>query len=212
MRTNLENIRAYEPLISGLRYTNVVLAISQTQVIPNDGPSIWAIDGGAADRTVKLPSLSFDKHIVIANMGTTNNLNVTDSAGVAVATITPLFVGLFFAVRSQWVHLLSQRNDVVTPTVIVASGNVLATDVDVQVNGAGVVVLTLPLSTAWASSSGGRGLPLSIFDISGNASVNNITINTTAGQTISGLASLTINTDYGGFRLRPKSGGGWIVE
>lgn len=98
-----------------------------------------------------------------------------------------------------------------TPTVVTATGNVAATSVVVQTNQVAAIVLTLPLSTAWASVNSKYGLPLTIFDISGAASSNNVTINCSGGQTISGLASLTINTDYGGFRLEPKSGGGWVV-
>lgn len=100
-----------------------------------------------------------------------------------------------------------------TPTVVTATGNVAATSVIVQTNQAGAITLTLPLAATWAAQNSKYGLPLSIFDISGTASTNNVTINTTGGETISGLASgaLAISTDYGGFRFEPKSGGGWVV-
>lgn len=98
-----------------------------------------------------------------------------------------------------------------TPTVVTATGNVAATSVIVQTNQAGAITLTLPLSADWATNNSKYGLPLTIFDISGAASINNVTINCSGGQTISGLTSLAINTDYGGFRLEPRSGGGWVV-
>lgn len=100
-----------------------------------------------------------------------------------------------------------------TPTVVTATGNVAVTDVVVQTNQIAAIVLTLPNSVTWATQNSKYGLPLSVFDISGNASTNNVTFNTTGGQTISGLASgaLKITTDYGGFRFEPKSGGGWVV-
>lgn len=211
MRTNSENARIYEPRISGLRYANVVLVISATQVIPNDGPGVWVLDGGLADRTVRLPLLSYDKHVMVANVGASNNLNVTDSAGNAVVTVAPLYAALFFGAQTRWIYFLTDRNDPVTTTSVIASGNLLATDIEVHVNGAGAVVLTLPNSNTWKASSGGRGLPLSVFDISGNAATNNITINSAAGQTFSGLASLTISNNFDGYRLRPITGGGWLV-
>jgi hypothetical protein len=98
-----------------------------------------------------------------------------------------------------------------TPTVVTATGNVATTTVIEQTNQAAPITRTLPLSAAWAAINSKYGLPLSIFDISGTASSNNVTINCSGGETISGLASLTIGTDYGGYRLEPKSGGGWVV-
>lgn len=103
--------------------------------------------------------------------------------------------------------------DLTTPTVVTGTGNIAVTAVVVQTNQAGAITLTLPDSALWAAQNSKYGLPLSIFDMSGAASTNNVTLNTTGGQTISGLASgaLAITTDYGGFNLEPKSGGGWIV-
>lgn len=98
-----------------------------------------------------------------------------------------------------------------TPTVVTGTGSIAATDTVVQTNQAAPIVLTLPLSAAWATQNSKYGLPLSIFDISGAASTNSVTINPSGGQTIAGLASLTINLDYNGFRLMPKSTGGWVV-
>lgn len=98
-----------------------------------------------------------------------------------------------------------------SPTPINVTGAVPATAVNVQTNQAGAITLTLPLAATWAAINSKYGLPLSIFDISGAASTNNVTINFTGGETASGLTSLTINTNYGGYRFEPKSGGGWVV-
>ena len=212
MRTNLENPRIFEARLTGLRHSNVVAVITGTFVVPPDGPSVFVLDGGAGDRTVRLPALQYDKQVVVANVGATNNLNVTDSSGAALISVPPQAMAVFFAGTTRWVWTTdSFSSDVVTTTVMVGSGAIATTDTEVQVNSPGVAVLTLPSSLTWATVSGWRGLPLSIFDISGAASANNITINPSGGQTISGLASLTIAQDYGGWRLRPKSGGGWVV-
>lgn len=97
------------------------------------------------------------------------------------------------------------------PTVMGGTGFVPLGTVALQVFAAAPAVLTVPESGAWEAANGGYGAPLSIFDAAGNASVNNITIQFTGGQTASGLANLVIATDYGGFRLQPKNGGGWVV-
>jgi UDP-N-acetylmuramyl pentapeptide synthase len=98
-----------------------------------------------------------------------------------------------------------------TPTVVTATGNVAATTVMEQTNQVAAIARTLPLAATWAAINSKYGLPLSIFDISGTASTNNVTINFSGGETASGLTSLTINTDYGGYRFEPKSGGGWVI-
>ena len=100
-------------------------------------------------------------------------------------------------------------NAPVTPPVT-ASGNIAASDVNVQTMQSAPITLVVPLSTAWAAASGKYGLPLSIFDGSGTAATNPVTINFTGGETVSGLSSRTIATNFGGYRLRPKTGGGWI--
>lgn len=98
-----------------------------------------------------------------------------------------------------------------TPTVVTATGNVAATTVMEQTNQSGAITRTLPLAATWAAVNSKYGLPLSIFDISGTANTNNVTILFSGGETASGLSTLTINTKYGGFRFEPKSGGGWVV-
>lgn len=212
MRTNLENPRISEARLTGVRHSNVVTVLTGTLVIPADGPTVWVLDGGASDRAIRLPELHNDKQIVIANIGNTNLLNITDSVGVALVTMPAQSLGIFFAGTTRWIWSVGGfSTSGVTTTVLTGSAALLSSDIEVQVNSAGAAVVTLPTAAAWTSSSGARGFPLSIFDISGNASVNNITINPSGGDTISGLASLTIADNYGGWRLRPKSGGGWIV-
>lgn len=55
------------------------------------------------------------------------------------------------------------------------------------------------------------GVPLTIKDVGGMASANNITLTPSGGETIDGLASMVIATDYGGVRLYPRSGIGYSV-
>lgn len=97
-----------------------------------------------------------------------------------------------------------------TPTVLSGTGVVATSSFVVQTNQSAPITLTLPDAATWATANSKYGLPLSIFDISGNASTNNVTINPAGSDTISGLASLAISTDYGGYRLSPRAGG-WVV-
>lgn len=213
MRTNLEHSNLFSPRVQGLRLNQVTLTLTTSFNIPTDGPTVWFFNGGAADRMVRLPQLSFEKQIVIANMGLTNSLNIADSVGLGLVTLAPGTVGIFYSGALSWTWLTgSMASTSVTITNLTGSASIAATDVIVNVNSAGAAVLTLPLSSAWLVSGGLRGLPLSIYDISGNASTNNITINTSGGQTISGQASLSITTDYGGYNLYPKTAGGWIFR
>src|SRR4051812_44460899 len=102
MRTNLENPRLYEPRISGLRLANVTFVMTGTLVIPNDAPSVWALDGGSADRTVRLPALTQDKQIIIGNVGGTNLIHITDSSGNALTDLAANSAGIFFAGAQRW--------------------------------------------------------------------------------------------------------------
>lgn len=99
----------------------------------------------------------------------------------------------------------------VAPTLIAATGAIPATAINVQTQQAAPITLTVPDSVAWALAYGKYGIPLTIFDASGTASTNTVTLNFTGGQTLDGIAAPVINADYGGFRLQPKTGGGWIM-
>lgn len=100
----------------------------------------------------------------------------------------------------------------VTPYVTPpASATIPATATMVQTNQSAPLSITVPESEAWYAINGPYGIPLSIFDKSGNASTNNVTISFTGGQTASGQATLTISSDYGGWTLERKDGGGWII-
>lgn len=100
--------------------------------------------------------------------------------------------------------------DVPTTPPFTASGSIPVTTIVAQTDQSAPITLTVPDAASWAANNSKWGIPLSIFDISGAASTNNVTINFTGADTASGLSSLTIATDYGGVLLEPKSGG-WVV-
>lgn len=98
-----------------------------------------------------------------------------------------------------------------TPTLIAATGAIPAAAINVQTQQVAPITLTVPDSIAWALAYGKYGIPLTIFDASGTASTNAVTLNFTGGQTLDGIAAPVINSDFGGFRLQPLTGGGWIM-
>lgn len=96
----------------------------------------------------------------------------------------------------------------ITQTVTVAAYVAQPTDDEIWVNRAGAVTITLPDAAAWLAAHG-NGKALTIKDISGAASANNITINRAGANTIDGANSVTITSDYGSWKLRPTSAGIW---
>jgi hypothetical protein len=77
---------------------------------------------------------------------------------------------------------------------------------DLLVNVNGAVSIQLP-------PAGGRlGIPISIFDIGGFAAAQNITILPDGAETIMGLPSIAIATNYGSFTLWPIQSGGWYTQ
>lgn len=97
------------------------------------------------------------------------------------------------------------------PHDMAGSGTIPTDKIFVNTTQSGAITLVTPESVAWAAANNKFATALEIFDASGNASVNNVTINFNGAQTANGHASRTISTNYGGFRFRPKTGGGWII-
>lgn len=82
--------------------------------------------------------------------------------------------------------------------------------VTVNFNGAGVIII---LPTTIPNAAGAQAVPnlfaqspITIVDVGGFAQSNNITIRpNTVSETIMGLGSITINTNFGGYTLAPNS-------
>jgi hypothetical protein len=79
----------------------------------------------------------------------------------------------------------------------------------VQVNSSGAVTITLPAASTPAAGVQAQPqlfakVAIRIVDVGGNAAANPITIQPAAGDTILGLASIQITSNYGGFQLTPN--------
>jgi hypothetical protein len=79
----------------------------------------------------------------------------------------------------------------------------------VEVNVAGAVTIVLPPCQTPAAGAQAQprlfaSNPITIVDVGGNAAANNITITpNNVGETVMGLTSIKIATNYGGFTLQP---------
>lgn len=102
---------------------------------------------------------------------------------------------------------------------VVAGGTttILRSTTLVLVNFNGAVTIQLP--SAKSSAAGDNVIPglavatpITIVDAGGFANANNITITPFGSETIDGLASIAINSNYGAFVLRPNlTSGGWTL-
>lgn len=92
---------------------------------------------------------------------------------------------------------------------------ILATDVEVGIDTRTTAVTAqLPNSAAWLAANPGNGLELTLVDINGNASVNNITPALDPADAFAyGGVTPVIFANYGSLRLRPMTAPpGWYVR
>ena len=77
----------------------------------------------------------------------------------------------------------------------------------VEVNTTGAVTIVLPSAANPGGSLSQQALfaknPITVVDVGGNAFSHPITIQPKAGETIMGLASISLGTNFGGYTLQP---------
>lgn len=115
------------------------------------------------------------------------------------ATWNAIFTDISSALTSLGQALYGTTTVTTTPYVPAA------TDTFLLMNVSGASVVNLP------SAASRAGYPLTIKDISGAASTNNVTINRNGTDTIDGLTSVTLNVDYEGYSLHPIASG-WALR
>jgi hypothetical protein len=95
-------------------------------------------------------------------------------------------------------------------TVVTAAGtyNVLTADVILLINKTVPAANTVQLPFSVTRN----GAPIVIKDGKGDGATNLITILPAGAELIDGLASVQINSNYGGFRLWPLTTGGWFLS
>lgn len=219
MKSNSEFSRVYAPRIMKPSNDFMRLSLSGLFVIPPSAPGVLFLNGGLADRTVYLPAISSyaGQEYCIANDGTSNTLNIVDSNGIAVTTIAFGTMKLFMSSPSGWSFSggssggSSESSNWTTQTVTAATGTGVATDSEILVNRAGTVTITLPDAALWFAQHATPASYLQVLDISGAASSNNITIQRAGADTINGLTSVNITSDYSGFKFRRVATNLWGI-
>jgi len=94
---------------------------------------------------------------------------------------------------------------VITPTTVGATPyNVLNTDTVLYVD-TSIGPVTINLQPA----AGRGGRPLEIYDVTGNAAANPISLVPSGAETVDGQAPFPIDMNYGGVNLYPKAAGGY---
>ena len=127
-------------------------------------------------------------------------------------------------VRQDGTGAIADFKDDTTSVLTIADGgvttfgkafnsNVLSTAVSATTAGQRIILVTdtaAPRTITLATADTVNGREIIIKDASGAALVNNITIDTEGAQTIDGAADVTINTNYGVFRL-VSNGTNWFT-
>jgi hypothetical protein len=98
-------------------------------------------------------------------------------------------------------------------TLTITTGGTFTLDLAISyvaVNTTGAVTLNLPPASNPASGAGAQPGPfvdnsIIIADVGGNATLHPITIQAASGDTVLGLASTQITTNYGALNLQPNS-------
>jgi hypothetical protein len=97
--------------------------------------------------------------------------------------------------------------NVITPTFTIATLSNDQINVFLCNTNTYAITITLPQIS---SLQNGKGI-VSVVDSTGNARVNNITINAFSGDTICGQTSININNGYNSFQLTSNTINSWSV-
>jgi hypothetical protein len=213
MRQNIENSRISNARHESTRFASLKRSSALAYTMTQNSPTVHEIDPLGASVNVTLPNYSLEQFYSISNIGASGSLEILDHLGASLASVPVSAMFLGFATGVRWVFLVGSSSIANSPAAVTAAitGAIAASTTFVWTNQAGNITLTLPNSVTWETANSALGIPLSVFDMSGAAQTNTVTIDTTGGQTINGMASVVIDSDFGGYRFRPKPGGGWVM-
>lgn len=219
MRTNLEDARSYRMRHFATKRPNVEYALGAgTFVIPVNGPEIYMFDAGGGNKNVRLPVLSEELSVLIANIGAAGSVLVSNSANVLQATLGVGDVRYFFAGMTRWAWLSGNFNssDITGMTeelrVVTAAGAqvISSTEAGLAINKAlaSVTPVTLPLASTRA------GKPIRLVDWRGTVDIANpVALTPSGADKINNLAAWEAsNLSSGGLILFPNTVlGGYTV-
>lgn len=213
MRTNMEYPTIMGSRQLATRRASVTMIMTGTFVIPNDAPEIYLLDCGGVSRSVRLPLLSREFTVVIANIGSSGVLTVTNSAGAVQTTLKTGEVKVFYAGATRWVwsgdeatHLINELPQITAAGAV----PVLPTDDGYIINKA--VASPTPLVLPDINLRGGK--PLRFVDWNNTTSAANpATLVPFGSQKVMNQSSYILEgLGYSGIMLFPNIAlNGWTL-
>lgn len=206
MRTNLEDVRSFRMRHFATKRPTIEYNLTGvTFDIPTNGPELYMFDAGGGNKNVRLPVLSEEFSVLIANIGVANSISVFDSLNVLQTSLIVGDVKYFFSGKTRWVWLpgnfLVSSSDLTgfseeLRQVTAAGAQVIsATETGIVVNKA--VASPTPVTVPLSSTRFGR--PIRFADWRGNVDIANpLTITPTGAEKIQNLASWEASSLSGG--------------
>lgn len=104
MRNELQDAPAGQILLRTARAEAERKAITADVIMTRDSPLLGAFDGGGSEMNVRLPEPERGRIKYVGNFGTTQNINVQDANGAAIASVTPGQILLFIYTGYEWLY------------------------------------------------------------------------------------------------------------
>jgi hypothetical protein len=217
-RVNLEHNLIYSPRIFGARHGQVQMNLTGSYVILSEGPSMFFLRPNGAERDVFLPPITPEggQLYFIANTGVMFDLNIFYNNGTPLVEIAAGTMGIFVSSSSgTWSPVTQQtltppnvtpvqRSTTASPIVVAQNDEIINCSI-----AAGAPTCTL------APSASRNGKLVVFKDTGGNFQLHPLTVTPASGESIDGLPSIVLSTNFACLRLRPYNDGvnsGWSIE
>lgn len=106
MRTNSDDSRVTRGRFFASKKPSLTWAMTSSLfILPSDGPEAYMLDAGGVTRQVRLPSVTEELFILIANIGSSGNLEIYTSGAVLQTLVKPGWVKYFFCNKQGWTWL-----------------------------------------------------------------------------------------------------------
>lgn len=110
MRNNVEDARSDNVRHQTARFAGLQQTLAGTITLNDATPPVLTFDAAGATRIVVLPSLARERLFIIKNVGLTGVLDIRDSLGVSVATLSAEESAVFVAGRLNWFTVKTALN------------------------------------------------------------------------------------------------------
>lgn len=213
MQTNLNNARIHRGRLFATKRPNVTSTLTGLFAIPSDGPEFYMFDPGSSVKSVRLPSLSEEFSVMIANIGATNNLEVYNISNVLQTIIRPGELRYFFSGTTRWVWIPANFGAASSDLTGFSDELRIVTAAGAQVVSSGEAGLVLNKGVASATpvtlplSASRLGKPIRFADWAGTTSAANpMTLTPSGAEKINNQATYVSETlGFNGLILFPNT-------